>query len=95
MTPQSDFDAELTELPENAQAAKQHGVKSIPTQIFFSADGKELWRHVGFISQSNILAKWAELGYSLPVESPRLADKMALTPAQISKACKIGECAPK
>ena len=24
-----------------------------------------------------------------------LADKMKLTPQQIQKACKIGECAPK
>jgi len=59
-----------TELPKNAQVAKQYGVKTIPTQIFFGADGKELWRHSGFISQSNILAKWAELGYNLPAGLP-------------------------
>lgn len=48
---------------ENAEKAIQFGISSIPTQIFFDADGKELWRHTGFFSKDEILAKWKELGY--------------------------------
>ncbi|NQT18274.1 MAG: thioredoxin fold domain-containing protein [Planctomycetes bacterium] len=49
---------------ENAQAARKHGIKLIPTQIFFDANGKELWRHEGFLSKKAILGKWKELGYN-------------------------------
>jgi thioredoxin 1 len=37
----------------------------IPTQIFFDAEGKELFRHVGFFAKEDILAKWKELGVEL------------------------------
>lgn len=50
-------------LPENQNHAKQHQIRSIPTQIFFNELGEELFRHVGFISEDDILAKWAEFGY--------------------------------
>lgn len=51
--------------PENQQEAVKYGIRSIPTQIFFAPDGKELWRHTGFISKADILQKWEELGYPL------------------------------
>ena len=50
-------------MPENAQEAKEYKISSIPTQIFLDKNGKELWRHVGFISKEDILAKWKSLGY--------------------------------
>ena len=42
--------------------SEQYEIKSIPTQIFFDADGKELLRHVGFYPKEDILAKWKKLG---------------------------------
>jgi thioredoxin 1 len=48
---------------ENQEFAKSHNIESIPTQVFFSAAGEELFRHTGFISEEDILAKWFELGY--------------------------------
>lgn len=39
-------------------------VRMIPTQIFYAPDGKELYRHTGFYSREEILAKWRELGFS-------------------------------
>lgn len=36
---------------ENSEAGKQYGVEMIPTQIFYDVDGKELFRHVGFIAR--------------------------------------------
>jgi thioredoxin 1 len=47
------------------EAGKAYGLEVIPTQIFFDADGKELFRHVGFFSKEEILAKWTELGVEL------------------------------
>lgn len=42
---------------------REYGVKVIPTQIFLDENGIELFRHQGFMSREDILAKWAELGY--------------------------------
>jgi thioredoxin 1 len=45
------------------EAAREHGVSVIPTQLFLDASGRELFRHQGFYSREEILAKWTELGY--------------------------------
>ena len=45
------------------EEAPKYRVTTIPTQIFLSPDGKELFRHVGFYSREDILAKWKALGY--------------------------------
>src|SRR5512133_2436982 len=50
---------------ENPAAAEQHKIEGIPTQIFFDAEGKELFRHAGFIGKEDILNKWKELGIDL------------------------------
>jgi len=43
-------------------ASERYRVGIIPTQIFFAADGRELWRHEGFFSREEILARWTQLG---------------------------------
>ena len=43
----------------------------IPTQIFFDASGKELFRHVGFYGKEDILGKWKELGVDLKAQGVR------------------------
>ena len=50
---------------ENRNIGKQFGIRMIPTQIFYVPAGKELWRHEGFMSKEDILAKWKELGVDL------------------------------
>ena len=45
---------------ENQQAGEQYGIRMIPTQIFYDAEGRELFRHEGFFSKEDILAKWKE-----------------------------------
>lgn len=57
---------EFVDVWKNPAAAEPYGIKLIPTQIFFAPDGTELFRHEGFYSREDILAKWAELGYELP-----------------------------
>jgi thioredoxin 1 len=47
---------------KNTEAAQEYGIAAIPTQIFFDRDGKEVWRHVGFLSKEDIVAKFVELG---------------------------------
>lgn len=49
---------------KNPAPGRQYGIRAIPTQIFLDPSGKELFRHEGFFSKEDILAKWRELGYN-------------------------------
>ena len=42
--------------------AARHGVQTIPTQVFFDKDGKEVSRHTGFFPQDKMEKKLAEMG---------------------------------
>lgn len=58
---------------EDRGAGQKYGIQMIPTQIFYDSSGKELFRHEGFLSKEDILAKWKDLGIELqrkPPESP-------------------------
>jgi len=57
---------EFIDVWQNPQAAEPYGIRVIPTQIFFAADGTELFRHEGFFSREDIAAKWLELGVEIP-----------------------------
>ncbi len=48
---------------QNADEGSKYKIRVIPTQIFYSPEGKELFRHEGFYSREDILAKWKELGH--------------------------------
>ncbi len=56
---------EFIDVWKTPEDGKKYGVRVIPLQIFFDAEGKELFRHEGFFSRENILAKWQELGVEL------------------------------
>jgi thioredoxin 1 len=56
------FAVEFIDVWKDRDAGTEYGIKMIPTQIFFSADGTELFRHEGFFGKEEILAKWRELG---------------------------------
>lgn len=60
------FTVEFIDVWKNPDTAKPFSIRVIPTQIFFAADGTELFRHEGFFSREDILAKWKELGIDLP-----------------------------
>ncbi len=55
---------EFIDVWKNRDAADAYGVRMIPTQIFFGADGKELARHQGFMGKDDILAQWKAVGVS-------------------------------
>jgi thioredoxin 1 len=56
---------EFIDVKEVPEAGKAFGIQLIPTQIFFDASGQERFRHEGFFSKEDILAKWKELGVDL------------------------------
>lgn len=59
------FEVVFIDVWENQAEAGKYKINLIPTQIFYSADGKELFRHEGFYSKEEILAKWKEFGVEL------------------------------
>jgi len=56
---------DFVDVRADAEAAKPYGVTVIPTQIFYDPSGKELFRHQGYLSKEDVVAKWRELGYDL------------------------------
>ncbi|MGD9780688.1 MAG: thioredoxin family protein [Kiritimatiellia bacterium] len=57
------LEVEFIDVWKNEGAGEAYGVRVIPLQIFFDANGKELFRHEGFYAKADILAKWKELGF--------------------------------
>jgi thioredoxin 1 len=47
---------------DNRLAALQFGIRTMPTQIFYSAEGKEMARHEGFMEKAAIIAELEKLG---------------------------------
>jgi thioredoxin 1 len=64
------FITEFIDVWENPDAGKKYGIEMIPTQVFYDADGKERFRHVGFYAKEDILGKWKELGVDVSARSP-------------------------
>jgi len=56
---------DVFDVEKNPGIAEEYRVWIIPTQIFFDASGTERFRHEGFMSKEDILAKWKELGVEL------------------------------
>jgi thioredoxin 1 len=64
------LEVEFIDVWKNPEAGRRYGVQMIPTQIFYDAEGRERFRHVGFISKEDILAKWNELGVNVRRTNP-------------------------
>lgn len=47
---------------EHREQAGRFGIRAIPTQIFYDATGKEVSRHVGFMSEEDIVKTLSQLG---------------------------------
>jgi thioredoxin 1 len=67
------MDVVFIDVWKNPKEGQTYGIQSIPTQIFYDADGKELFRHEGFIPKEDILAKWRELGVDLNLKKTEIA----------------------
>ena len=55
------IEVESVDVIEDRERARQIDFNLIPSQVFFDAAGKELWRHEGFMPKDQIEAKFAEL----------------------------------
>jgi thioredoxin 1 len=44
--------------------ARRFGIRAIPTQIFFDKEGKEVYRHEGFMSEAAIVSQLKKMGVS-------------------------------
>jgi thioredoxin 1 len=42
--------------------AHRFGIRAIPTQIFFDKEGKEVFRHEGFLSEAEIVRQFKDMG---------------------------------
>ena len=65
------MEVEFIDVWKNPAAGKAYKINLIPTQIFFDATGKELFRHEGFFSKQDILAKWKELGVEFTAQGKK------------------------
>ena len=64
---QQEYDGRVTvqivDVYEHQDWAQKYRIYLIPTQIFLDAQGTELFRHEGFFSREEILAKFKEYGW--------------------------------
>lgn len=60
---------EFINIKDDPDAMGRYGARMIPTQIFLSPDGKEIFRHTGVMQTQAVVAKWRELGYDLVASS--------------------------
>jgi thioredoxin 1 len=75
----------LDKYPEQAKIYK---VNIMPTQIFYDASGKERFRHEGFYSKEDILAKLTELGVNPKDANSQSPNFERLTPAKVDERAK-------
>lgn len=52
----------ILDVDEYASLSRKYGVRMIPTQIFFDANGKEVYRHQGFMPEDDIVVQLKKMG---------------------------------
>jgi thioredoxin 1 len=85
------IDVEVINVNTQPALTEKYRVEFIPTQVFLDAGGKELFRHVGFYSKSDILAKWRELGFDV-AGNTAAASFSRWTPAHADARAKDAVC---
>ena len=56
------FKTEVLDVWQDPELGRKYGIRVKPTQIFFDAEGKELFRHEGYFSKEDILNTWKKHG---------------------------------
>jgi len=56
------FNVVIVEVYSQESLTRAHKIMAIPTQIIFNEEGKEVFRHTGYYSKEDILAKLKSLG---------------------------------
>ncbi len=63
---------EVIDVAKQPSVASKYKIRSIPTQIFFDAKGKEIFRHVGYYPKADILKAFKDKGVKLtPPAKPK------------------------
>jgi thioredoxin 1 len=57
---------EVIDISDKPEAVKLYGMRVMPTQVFFDAEGSEVWRHEGFLPKEAIVEKLSEMGVHPP-----------------------------
>jgi len=86
------LDVHFLDVHENQDVVPLYKINVIPTQIFYGPSGQELFRHEGFFSKEDILAKWKELGVDLSASAARAPAFERFTPAQMDDRPKEKVC---
>lgn len=86
------LDVHFLNVNEYAELVSEYDVRVIPLQIFYDASGQELFRHEGFFSKEDILAKWKELGVDLSEATAQAPAFERFTPAQVDDRPKEQVC---
>jgi thioredoxin 1 len=87
------LEVQFIDVWKSPATGKKYGINVIPTQIFYDAAGKELFRHEGFIAKEDILAKWKEFGVDLTAAAATAAPPFSRwTPAQPDTRGKDAIC---
>jgi thioredoxin 1 len=53
----------FNELRREQQLAEQYRIRVMPTQVYVDGKGNEVFRHEGYASKADMLAKMKELGF--------------------------------
>jgi thioredoxin 1 len=61
----SKLNVEFIDVWKNQAAGNAYKIQSIPTQIFFNAQGKEFYRHVGYFPKDEIVKVFTSHGIKL------------------------------
>ena len=56
---------EFIDVRKDESVARKYKVQSIPTQIFFNAKGKEVYRHTGYFPKDDIIKAFKDHGIKL------------------------------
>jgi thioredoxin 1 len=83
---------EFYDVREDPSVGAKYGIRVIPTQIFYDAAGKELFRHEGFIAKEDILAKFKECGVDLAAGASQPPTFERLVPAKTDDRPKESIC---
>jgi len=86
------LDVHFLNVNEYAELVSEYDIRVIPVQVFYDASGKERFRHEGFFSREDILAKWKELGVDLVAAGSDAPTFERLAPAQTDARPKDTIC---
>ena len=55
-------DVIVIDIRYNRDQAQRFQLRAIPTQLFFDKDGKEVYRHLGFLDENAIVEQFTKMG---------------------------------